>query len=103
MLTEREWQGCKVLILHRFFCPLRSCQAVELRCQVLIQQPLQVGRIDLDYHRSGNRTRATVNLELLSSRTAVLTSFPASVVLPRFGLVSTYQYLFPSNPVSRVD
>ena len=54
------------------------------------------GRIDLDYHRSGNLTSAIINLLLLSSRTVVLTSFPTSIVLPRFGLVSSYRYSFPS-------
>ena len=54
------------------------------------------GRIDLDYHRSDNLTSAIINLKLLSSRTVVLTSFPTSIVLPRFGLVSSYRYSFPS-------
>ena len=54
------------------------------------------GRIDLDYYQSNNLTSAIINLELLSSRTVVLTSFPTLIDLPRFGLVSSYRYSFPS-------
>ena len=61
------------------------------------------GRIDLDYHRSGNLTSAIANPELLRTGTAVLTSFPASIDLPRFEILSKYPYLLSHQAVSRLD
>ena len=92
------WSRSWVLIQEHFlfWCPLRLCRAVDLRCQILIQRPLKQGGSTPISHK-GLSTSATVNPKLLSLGTAVSTSFPASADLPRFEIQVTIVTFISSN------
>ena len=86
-----------VIDLHH---PLRSCRAVVLSCQTLIQHPLEQGGLALEWLLTLPVQWLIWAFSLISEG-ALATYIPALIVLPGLEILRIYQFLVSHSPRSR--
>ena len=78
------------------FVPLRSCRAVELRCQVLTQQPLKQGGSTLEVFLRPLLLEQSL-VGTFENRLRCATSCVALIGLPRFEISRIYLFLLSQS------